>query len=184
MHWSHRIGSKGDAVIMGRMNIVKSVKGSFHVANRRFVAIGGKKGVNGREIWTGGTGKPTDTTYETLVGGRTSKLSGRIVVISGWSDGVNGHTGTVRRGSRGRIAGVSKEAFNKIGSKTRLIEMDPNGGRHDSPREMNSKEPLNNTHEIDFASLSQQTAEQSFDGRIFGKVHEVVNVETEGEGRS
>jgi hypothetical protein len=27
-------------------------------------------------------------------------------------------------------------------------------------------------------------AEQSFDGRIFGKVHEVVNVETEGEGRS
>jgi hypothetical protein len=49
---------------------------------------------------------------------------------------------------------------------------------------MNSKEPLNNTHEIDFASLSQQMAEQSFDGRIFGKVHEVVNVETEGEGRS
>ncbi len=41
---------------MGRMNIVKSVKGSFHVANRRFVAIGGQKGVNGREIWMGGTG--------------------------------------------------------------------------------------------------------------------------------
>jgi hypothetical protein len=111
-------------------------------------------------------------------------LSGRIVVISGWSDGVNGHTGTVRRGSRGRIAGVLKEGFNKIGSKTRLIEMDRNRVRRDSPREMNSKEPLNNTHEIDFASLSQQMAEQSFDGRIFGKVHEVVNVETEGEGRS
>jgi hypothetical protein len=49
---------------------------------------------------------------------------------------------------------------------------------------MNSKEPLNNTHEIDFASLSQQTAEQSFDRRIFRKVHEVANLETEGEGRS
>ena len=87
--------------------------------------------MHGREIWMGGIGKPTDTTYETLVGGRTSKLSGRIVVISGWSDGVNGHTRTVRRGS---IAGVLKEGFNKIGSKTRLIEMDHNRGRRDSPR--------------------------------------------------
>ena len=111
-------------------------------------------------------------------------MSRRIIFISGRSNGVDGHTGTVRRGRRGRIAGVLKEAFNKIGSKTRLIEMDRNRGRRDSPREMNSKEPLNNTHEIDFASLSQQTAEQSFDGRIFGKVHEVVNVETKGEGRS
>ena len=112
------------------------------------------------------------------------KLSRRIIVISGRSNGVNGNTGTVRRGSRGRIAGVLKEAFNKIGSKTRLIEMDHNGSRRDLPQEMNAKEPLNNTHEIDFASLSQQMAEQSFNGRSFGKVHEVVNVETKGEERS
>ncbi len=48
---------------------------------------------------------------------------------------------------------------------------------------MNAKEPLNNTHEIDFATLRKQTTKQSFDGRIFRKVDEDVNVETEGEGR-
>ena len=69
MHWSHRIGRKGDAIIMGRVNIVKSVKGSFHVANRRFVAIGGKKGVNGGKIRTCRAGEPTNTADQALVSG-------------------------------------------------------------------------------------------------------------------
>ena len=56
MHWSDRVGRKGDAVIMGRMNIVKSGKGTFHVADRGFIAVRCKEGVNGREIWTGGIG--------------------------------------------------------------------------------------------------------------------------------
>jgi hypothetical protein len=77
-----------------------------------------------------------------------------------------------------------EEAFDKIGGEARLIKIDRNGGRSDWPRKMNAKEPLNNTHEIDFATLRQQTTKQSFDGRIFRKVDEVVNVETEGEGRS
>ena len=56
MHWSDRVGRKGDAVIMGGMNIVNSVKGTFHVADRGFIAVRCKEGVNGREIWTGGIG--------------------------------------------------------------------------------------------------------------------------------
>jgi len=56
MHWSNRVGRKGDAVIMGRMNIVRSVKGTLHVADRGFIAVRCKEGVNGREIRMGGTG--------------------------------------------------------------------------------------------------------------------------------
>ena len=70
---------------MGRMNVVKSVKGSLHVPDQWFIAIRCKEGGNGREIRTGGIGQPTDTTDEALVGDRTSKLSRRIVVISGRS---------------------------------------------------------------------------------------------------
>jgi len=154
------------------------------VANRRFVAIGGKKGVNGGKIRTCRAGEPTNTAVKTLVGGCPPKLCRRIVVFRQWSNGVNGHTRTVRSSCGSFIARILEEAFDKIGGEARLIEMDRNGGRRDPPQEMNAKEPLHNTHEIDFALLSQQMAEQSFGGRIFGKVYEVFNVETEGEGRS
>ncbi len=79
------------------------------------------------------------------------------------------------------IAGVLEEALDKIGGKARLIEMDPNGGRSDLPREMNAKKPFDDAHEINFASLGQQVAEQSFNRGIFREVYEVVNVETKGE---
>jgi hypothetical protein len=46
---------------------------------------------------------------------------------------------------------------------------------------MNAKKPFDDAHEINFASLGQQTAEQSFNGGIFREVYEVVDVETESE---
>ena len=46
---------------------------------------------------------------------------------------------------------------------------------------MNAKKPFDDSHEINFAALGQQTTEQSFNGGIFGEIYEVVNVETTGE---
>ena len=62
-----------------------------------------------------------------------------------------------------------------------MNEMDRNGGRSDPQREMNAKKPFDDSQEINLAALGQQTTEQSFNGGIFGKIYEVVNVETEGE---
>ena len=70
---------------MGGMNIVESVEGSLHVPGRWFIAVRCQERVNHREIRMRGHGEPTDTTNKALVGGRTSKLSRRIVVIGGRS---------------------------------------------------------------------------------------------------
>ena len=62
-----------------------------------------------------------------------------------------------------------------------MNEMDRNGGRSDPQREMNAKKPFDDSQEINLAALGQQTTEQSFNGGIFGKIYEVLNVETKGE---
>ena len=80
--------------------------------------------------------------------------------------------------------GVLEEALKKIGSKTQLIEMDQDGGGCDAPCKMNSEKPFNNACEIYLALLSQESAEESFSGRVFKEkeVNKVTNVEAKGEG--
>ena len=55
VHRGDGIRREGDAVIMSRMDVVKSVEGSFHVSRGRFIAIRSKEGVNGRKIRAGRT---------------------------------------------------------------------------------------------------------------------------------
>jgi hypothetical protein len=59
--------------------------------------------------------------------------------------------------------------------------MDGNGRRCDAPREVDAKEPFNNTHKINLAAFTEQAAEQGFNSGIFGKVDEVVNVKAQRE---
>jgi hypothetical protein len=49
------------------------------------------------------------------------------------------------------------------------------------PSEMNSGEPFNNAHKVDFARFGQKMTEKLFDSRVFGEIDEIVNVETKGE---
>jgi hypothetical protein len=137
--------------------------------------------VNGGKIGTCRAGEPTDAADKTLVSGCPAKLGRRIIVISRGSNGVNRHARTVRCSRESHIAGVLEEALDKIGGKARLIEMDRNGHRSNPPQKMNAKKPFDDSHEINFAALGQQTTEQSFNGGIFGEIYEVVNVETTGE---
>jgi hypothetical protein len=116
-----------------------------------------------------------------LVCGCTPKLSRRIVLIGGGGDGVNGYTRTVRCGSGSNIPGILKETFDQIGSKTGLIEMNRNGGGCDTPCEVNTQEPFNHSHEIDFASFTQKTTEESLNSRVFREVNKVIDIETKGK---
>jgi hypothetical protein len=59
--------------------------------------------------------------------------------------------------------------------------MDGNGRRCDAPREVDAKEPFNNTHKINLAAFTEQAAEQRFNSGIFGEVDEVVNVKAQRE---
>jgi hypothetical protein len=46
---------------------------------------------------------------------------------------------------------------------------------------MNSKEPFNNAHKVEFATSGQKMTEKLFDSRVFGEIDEIVNLETKGE---
>jgi hypothetical protein len=74
-----------------------------------------------------------------------------------------------------------EEALNQIGGKTRLIEVNCDQRGSNTPREMNSEEPFDNAHKVDFATFGQKTTEELFDRRVFGEIDEIVNVETKGE---
>jgi hypothetical protein len=76
---------------------------------------------------------------------------------------------------RGRIAQFPEEALNWIGGKTRLIEVDCNQRGSNTPREMNSEEPFDNAHKINFATFGQKTTEKLFDSRVVGEIDEIVN---------
>jgi hypothetical protein len=63
------------------MDIVESIKGGLHMADRRLVAVGCQEGVDGREIRTRGAGEPANTADQALVSGCTTELSWRIILI-------------------------------------------------------------------------------------------------------
>ncbi len=46
---------------------------------------------------------------------------------------------------------------------------------------MDSEEPFDNPHEIDFATLAKKATKQFLNSGIFGDVDEVINVEAQGE---
>ena len=54
MHWSNRVRSVGDAIIVRRMNVVEHVESSLHVPNGELVAIRCKERVNRGKVRSGG----------------------------------------------------------------------------------------------------------------------------------
>jgi hypothetical protein len=46
---------------------------------------------------------------------------------------------------------------------------------------MNSEEPFENAHKVEFATFDQKMTEELFDRRVFGEIDEIVNVEKKGE---
>ena len=74
----------------------------------------------------------------------------------------------------------SKKPVNKIRSKPRLIEVDCYQQRSNTPRDVDAQEPVENTHEVNFAPLSKELTKEIFNCRIFWEINKVVNVETQG----
>ena len=67
-----------------------------------------------------------------------------------------------------------------MGGNTGLTEMNRDHRRGNVPREVDAKEPIDDTHEVNFAAFREKTTEESFCSRIFGEVNEVVDVQTQG----
>jgi len=133
------------------------------------------------EIRTSQASEPTVTPNETLVCCRLTQLSRRVIVIRSGGNGIDRDIRAVGCCHRSDVAGVLKEAFDKIGSKTRLVEMNRDQRRSDAPCEVNPKEPFNNIHKIHLTVLGQETTEERFDGRIFRKINKVIDIEAKCE---
>jgi hypothetical protein len=67
-----------------------------------------------------------------------------------------------------------------MGGKTGLTEMNGDRRRGNAPRKVDAKEPIDDTHEVNFAAFQEETTEESFCSRIFGEVNEVLDVQTQG----
>jgi hypothetical protein len=85
-----------------------------------------------------GTSKPTNAANQTLVSLFPSNLSWRIVVVSQWSNRVDGNARPVWSNRRGRITQLAEEALDQIRCKTGLIEVNGNQQGGNAPREMDA----------------------------------------------
>ena len=73
-----KLGFRGerDAIVMGGVNVLKSVKSTLHVSRSWAVDVRRKKGVNCCEAWTSHLDEQTDAAHETLVSMSAVLLSG------------------------------------------------------------------------------------------------------------
>ena len=76
---------------------------------------------------------------------------------------------------------LEQETFDKVSSKSSLIEMNRDQQRTESPRKVNTKEPVDYAYKIDLAALSEKSTEKSFHLRIFQKVDKIINIYPKGE---
>jgi hypothetical protein len=59
--------------------------------------------------------------------------------------------------------------------------MNGNQGRSDFPQEMNAKEPLYHTHEVNLGACRQKSTEQCFHRQVLQEVNKIVDVKAESE---
>jgi hypothetical protein len=59
--------------------------------------------------------------------------------------------------------------------------MNGNQGRRDFSQEMNAKEPLYHTHEVNLGACHQKLTEQCFHHRVLQEVNKIVDVEAKSE---
>ena len=72
---------------------------------------------------------------------------------------------------------LASKAFDKISIENRLIQVNINGIRSDTPREVNAKkEPLYDAHKVHLTSFGKEPAEEGFHRGIIREVNEVVDV--------
>jgi hypothetical protein len=150
----------------------------------RLDTVGSKKQVFGDEIRVSGVGKPTNTPNQTLISLFLSFQSKRIIGLCRFSNRVDGYPrAIIGSHSEGLISVLEGGTFDKVCSKTGLVEMDGDQQWSDPPWEVNSKKPVNNPHIIYLAPLTKKMTEKGLHHRIFQKVDEIVNIETKWDGR-
>jgi hypothetical protein len=76
---------------------------------------------------------------------------------------------------------LEREIFDEVSSISSLIEMNRDRQRTESPRKVNTEEPGDYAHKIDFAALSEKSTEKSFHLRIFQKVDKIIGINPKGE---
>ncbi len=138
MHRGHVLQGKGDSIVMSRMDVVKCVKSSFHMPSSWLVAVQQQKQVDGGKIRTSGISKSTNAANQTLVSLFPSNLSWRIVVVSRWSNRVDGNARPIWSSRRGRSTQLAEEALNQIRCKSGLSEVNGDRQEGNAPREMDA----------------------------------------------
>jgi hypothetical protein len=95
--------SESNAIVMGGVNVMKSVESGFHVAWRRLTAVWSEEGVSGGNVRASGAGQPTNASNQTLICFRTPNLSRRIIRVFRRCNGVYGNPRAVGSRVRGRL---------------------------------------------------------------------------------
>ena len=153
VHRSDVLGSEGDAIIVCSMDVMKSIESCLHVTRRWFVAIGSKEGMGSNEVRASQVCKPTYTTYEALVCLLTPLERRRVLTLRRLRYRIDWNARPIRRSRWCLIAVCQIETIHKMRGKTGLTEMNGDRRRGNAPREVDAKEPIDNTHEVNFAAF-------------------------------
>ena len=112
--------------------------------------------MNCYEVRTSGMSKPTYTSYQIVICLFSTLESRRVVILRRRSNGVNRNTGPVRSRRRSLVAVGERENLDQIRRKTGLSEVDGYLRSRNLPREMHTKEPVDNSHEVNLTPLSKR----------------------------
>jgi hypothetical protein len=153
VHRSDVLGSEGDTIIVCSMDLMKSIESCFHVTRRWFVAIGSKEGMGSNEARASRVCKPTYATNEALVCLLTPLERRRVLTLHRLCYHIDRNARPIRRSRRCLIVVCQIETIDKMGGKTGLTEMNGDHRRGNAPREVDAKEPIDDTHEVNFAAF-------------------------------
>jgi hypothetical protein len=108
---------------------------------RRFIAVWRQEGMYGGKIRVSRMSKPTDTLDKAVIGLPPRFKSGWVVALRRLGNSVDGNARLVRGSSRCLIPVMHREAFDQVGCKTGLFEIDCNQRWGYPPQDLHTKEP-------------------------------------------